>query len=261
MQKLALKNRKNQNIIAELSIPIGDIKGVCIVQHGYGGFKEQPYMQKLAQAFYDNGFITFNFDATNSFGESEGDYEKATLQLHYEDLVDVVSWVKKQDWFTGKLALTGHSMGGYAVARYGEEYPEQVGYIASIAPVVSGELSWEAYKRNMPEQFNNWKESGWRISESKSKPGLIKKSPWSHMKERLKHDLLLKAENLTMPILFYIGGDDLSCPPNQTQILFDKIPGNNKHIVVNPGVGHVYRTESEIEHLYQSVSKWIENNI
>jgi alpha/beta superfamily hydrolase len=136
MQKLNLQNRKEQNIFGELNIPEGSIKGVCIVQHGYGGFKEQPYMQRLAQAFFDNGFITFNFDATNSFGESDGDYEKATMQLPYEDLEDVVDWVKERDWFTGKLALTGHSMGGYTVARYGEEYSDQVNYIASIAPVV-----------------------------------------------------------------------------------------------------------------------------
>lgn len=64
-----------------------------------------------------------------------------------------------------------------------------------------------------------------------------------------------------MPILFYVGGSDLSCPAEQTQILFDKIPGGKKEMIVNPGVGHVYRTEEEIEHLYQSVNKWIENNL
>jgi dipeptidyl aminopeptidase/acylaminoacyl peptidase len=77
------------------------------------------------------------------------------------------------------------------------------------------------------------------------------------MEERLKHNLLPEAENLTMPILFYVGGDDTSCPSDQTQILVDKIPGHNKEMIINPGVGHVYRTELEIEHLYQSVNKWV----
>lgn len=263
MKKLKLKNRKDQTIIGELNIPPRTvfIKGICIVQHGYGGFKEQPYMQQLAQAFFDNGFITFNFDTTNSFGESDGNYEKATLQLHYEDLEDVIIWAKEQEWYQGELAITGHSMGGYTVARYGEEYPNQVDYIASIAPVISGELSWEAHRRAHPEQLEEWKESGWLIKESKSKPGKFKRSPWSHMEERLNHDLLPESEKLTMPILFYVGGSDLSCPAEQTQILFDKIPGSNKEMIVNPGVGHVYRTAEEIEHLYQSVDKWIKNNL
>lgn len=257
MTKLSLKNRKNQTIIGELNIPKGKIRGVCLVQHGYGGFKEQPYMQKLAEAFFSNGFITFNFDTTNSFGESDGKYEEATLQLHYEDLEDVVAWAKEQNWYQGKLALTGHSMGGYAVVRYGEEHSSEVDYIASVAPVVSGEFSWEAYRKNLPEELKTWEETGWRISESKSKPGMIKKAPWSHMLERLNHDLLPMAENLAMPILFYVGGNDKSCPVEFTQILFDKIPGNSKEIIVNPGVGHVYRTEEEIDHLYNSVCDWI----
>ena len=218
-------------------------------------------MQQLAQAFFDNGFITFNFDATNSFGESDGEFEKATLQLHYEDLEDVVIWAKEQAWYTGKLALTGHSMGGYTVARYGEEYSDQVDYIASIAPVVSGELSWQAHRRAYPGQLEEWKESGWLIRESKSRPGTFMRRPWSHMEERLNHDLLPKAKNLTMPIFFYVGGGDKLCPSDQTQILFDKVPGDNKEIIMNPEVGHVYRTDGEIEHLYQSVNRWIKNQL
>lgn len=259
MQKVTLQNRKNQTIVGELNFPPKTvfIKGVCIAQHGYGGFKNQPMMQYLAQAFFDNGFITFNFDATNSFGESDGEYEKATLQLHYEDLEDVVAWVKEQPWYTGKLALTGHSMGGYTVVRYGEEYSDQVDYIASIAPVISGELSWKAYEKNRPEELRTWKETGWRISRSKSKPGLIKRAPWSHMEERLKHDLLPKATNLTMPILFYVGGNDFSCPAEYTQILFNKILENDKEIIINPEMGHGPSNEKEMKHLYESVYKWI----
>ncbi len=258
MEKLTLQNRKGQKLVGELRIPQGDIIGTCFVQHGYGGFKEQPYMQQLAQAFFDNGFITFNFDVTNSFGESDGEYEKTTLQLHYEDLEDVVAWGKQQRWYQGKLALTGHSMGGYAVARYGQEYPNTVDYLASIAPLVSGELSWEAHKKAYPGQLEEWKESGWLISESKSKPGLIKRKPWSHMEERLNHNLLPGAEKLIMPFLLYVGDNDVSCY-DQDLILFDALPQSNKQIIVNPGVGHVYRTKQEIKHLYDSVSNWIKN--
>jgi isopentenyl-diphosphate delta-isomerase len=259
MQKLTLKNRKDQLIVGELTTPQSNIQGVCIVQHGYGGSKHEPHIQKLTQVFLDNGFITFNFDVTNSFGESDGDYEKATLQLHYEDLEDVIAWAKEQEWYQGELAITGHSMGGYAVTRYGEEYSSDVDYIASIAPLVSGELSWEAHRRAYPGQLEEWKESGWLVKESKSKPGEFKRKPWSHMEERLNHNLLVNASNLTMPLFLYVGGEDLSIPSEHVQMLFDKIPGNNKEIVVNPGVGHVYRTEEEIEHLYQSVNTWIKN--
>ncbi len=256
-KKLKLKNRKNQTIVGELTIPQTDIKGVCIVEHGYSGFKEQSHIIKMAQAFAENGFITFNFDATNSFNESDGEFEKATMQLHYEDLVDVIDWAQKQDWFEGKLALTGHSMGGYAVARYAEEHSEQVSLVAPIAPAISGKLSWEAHKKYYPGQLEEWKESGWLITESKSKPGVTKRSPWSHMEERLNHDLLPKASNITMPIFLYAGGEDTACPVDQIKLFYDKIPSINKKMIINPEARHTYRTEQEIEHLYNSVDEWI----
>ncbi len=257
MKKISLKNRKNQTLVWELRIPENNIKWVCIVQHGYSGSKSDKHVDKLAKAFFDNWFITFNFDATNSFNESDGEYEKATLQLHYEDLEDVVSWVKKQEWYQWKLALTWHSMGWYTVARYWEENPDKVDYIASIAPVVSGKLSWEAHKKFFPEKFENWEKTGWLIEESKSKPGLIKKSPWSHMLERLSHDLLKKAKNLTIPILLYVWWKDTICPKEHIKLLFDEIPWNKKQMIVNPNAPHTYRTEEDIKHLYNSVSDWV----
>lgn len=41
------------------------------------GSKEQPHILAIQEAFLENGFQTFNFDATNSFNESDG--EKITL--------------------------------------------------------------------------------------------------------------------------------------------------------------------------------------
>lgn len=257
MQKLTLKNRKDQTIVGELDIPKEKAKGVCIIQHGYGGTKQEPHIQRLKDAWYDSGFNTLTFDATNSFGESDGEYEKAALGLHSEDLVDVIEWAKQQDWFGGIFALTGHSMGGYAVLKYAEDHPGDIDMIVSLAPVVSGKLSWEAHERYHPEELQGWKESGWLVKERKSRPGTFRRSPWSHMEERLNHDLIPKAEHLTMPILLYVGDQDTSCPPDHIKILYDAIPEGNKKMVVAQGVGHVYRTDEEKEHLYQTVINWL----
>ena len=70
MEKIELKNRKGQKIVGALEIP-ETVVGTVIVQHGYGGFKEQDHMQAMKNAFLDNGFISFNFDSTNSIGEGD----------------------------------------------------------------------------------------------------------------------------------------------------------------------------------------------
>ena len=113
MKKITLQNRKGQDVVGILEKPEnGTIAGTVVIEHGYGGFKEQKHILAMRDTFLENGFITFNFDATNTFGESDGDFEKATLGLHTEDFEDVTEWAQEQNWFAGPLAITGHSMGG-----------------------------------------------------------------------------------------------------------------------------------------------------
>lgn len=259
MKKLTLKNRKGQEIVGALELPNSKPIGTAVIQHGYGGFKDQEHVLKMKDAFLNNGFVTFNFDATNTFGESDGEYEKSTIGLHYEDFEDVANWVQEQDWFVAPLAITGHSMGGYSVARYAEEYPDKVAFCAPIAPVVSGELSWEAHKEFAPEEFEMWKEEGVLVKPSTTNPNNIKRSPWSHMEERLDHDLLPYADKLTMPIFLYVGTEDTSIPPKHVQKLFDSIPSNKKKLVIAEGAPHTYRTEDDLNHLYKSMNEWIGN--
>ncbi len=259
MEKLELKNRKGQKIVGVLEKPDGVVKGTCVIVHGYSGYKEQVHMQYIKNAFLDNGFVTFNFDTTNTFGESDGKFEDARLGLHYEDLEDVTKWVQQQDWFQKPLALVGHSMGGYAVARYAEDYPKEVDLCAPIAPVVSGKLSFEGKDQ---EKLKKWKETGWSIRESvddRTGEIIVKRSPWGVMEERLDHDLLPNANKLTMPMFLYIGTEDTSILPEHLEILYKAIPEGNKKMVLAEGAPHTYKTKEDNEHLYNHLSEWIKS--
>ncbi len=262
MEKIILQNRKGQNIVGILEKPEnGTIIGTAVIEHGYGGFKEQKHILAMRDAFLENGFVTFNFDATNTFGESDGDFEKATLGLHTEDFEDVTEWIQEQNWFTGPLAITGHSMGGYACARYAETFPEKVSFCLPIAPVVSGQLSWDALREFKPEEFNEWREKGMLEDESRSKPGAIKRKPWSHMEERLGHDLLPDAHKLTMPLFLFVGTEDTAIPPKHVRLLFDTIPEGNKTLVVADGAPHTYKTEKDISFLRNEIDKWLKKHV
>jgi predicted alpha/beta-fold hydrolase len=152
MEKFSINNRKGLKIVGNLSIPENP-KGLAFTLHGLGGFKEQPHIMVLVETLLANNYIVVNFDATNSIGESDGKYEDATMQLHYEDLVDVVDWTKTQKWYQEPFVIAGHSLGGYAVARYAEDYPDQVKAVFPYAGVVSGEFSYKATEKFEPEKF------------------------------------------------------------------------------------------------------------
>lgn len=225
-------------------------KGLAFVMHGLGGFKEQPHIETFANAFREKGYTAIRFDTTNTFGESDGDYEKATTTNYFEDLEDVIDWAESQKWFQKPFVLAGHSLGAFCSAFYAEKYPGKVKALAPISTVVSGQLSTER------EDMKKWQETRWRISESTSKPGIIKKLPWSHMGDRLKHDLLPKAENLTMPILMIVGENDTSTFPKHQQILFEKLSGK-KELHIIKGAEHTFREKEHLDEIKKIFLKWI----
>lgn len=217
-------------------------RGTAVVLHGLGATKDQQMIVAAAQVFFEHGYTTLRFDATNTFGESDGDIEKATLTKHYEDLEDVLAWLQQQPWYVQPLTLVGHSMGGYAVARYAELYPERVAQILPISPVVSGALTLEAHIAHDPAYIEAWRTTGWQEDSSVSTPGRVRRIPWSHMEDRLQHSLLPDAHKLTMPVTIIVGAADTVTTAAHMQLLYDAIPTPAKQLVVIPECGHVFRS-------------------
>ncbi len=256
MEKTQIKNRKDQKIVVVVSNPEKS-SGLSFVMHGLGGFKEQPHIQAFAKAFLDKNFTVVTFDTTNTYGESDGNYEDATTTNYYEDLEDVIKWAKTKKWYKEPFYLAGHSLGGISTALYAQKHPEEVKGLAPISTVVSGSLSMEIMD---PKIRESWRETGWREQPSESIPGLIKRLKWSHMEDRIKYDLLLEVERLSMPVLLMVGDSDTSTPLEHQQMLYDVLPGD-KEIHIFKGCDHNFREpalEENIKKLYLLMSSWIE---
>ncbi len=255
MQKLFIKNRHDQKIAVAVN-ETPEAKGLVFIEHGLGGFKEQPHIQAVAETFYQNGFTTVLFDTTNSIGESDGSYEHATLQNSYEDLQDVIFWAKNQTWYKEPFALSGFSMGGYSVVQFAEDNPLIVNNVIAFAPVVSGELDKSIQN---PSELEAWEKVGWKNVISNSKPGLTLRLPWSHMEERLRHNLLTKANQLTMSVIIIVGSDDNFCPVEHQRILFNAIPSKTKKLAIVQGAPHSFRKEEDIKQLCLELNKWLKS--
>lgn len=253
MEKLTIKNRKEQKIVVIIE-KNDNPKGLAFVMHGLSGFKEQKHIAAFAQAFKNKKFTVIRFDTTNTYGESDGKYEDATTTNYYEDLEDVIAWAKTQDWFISPFWLAGHSLGGISIILYAEKNPEEIKGLAPISTVVSGKLSAESRGE---EEMRQWKERGHEEEESGSIPGLIKRTPWSHMEDRLKYDVLPNVNKLTMPILLMVGDKDDSTPLAHQQILFKALPGP-KEIHIIKGAPHTFRTEKELTEIREIMENWID---
>ena len=256
MKKLFIKNRKNQKICVVVETP-KSAKGLAFVMHGLGGFKDQPFLIKVAEAFLENNFTTVKFDTTNTFGESDGKYEDATLTNYYEDLEDVIKWAEEESWYKEPFILAGHSLGGISCALFAEKYPEKIRALIPISPVVSGGLTLETeYGKSIKDE---WQRTGWREEKSVSIPGVIKRLPWSHMVDRIKYDLRPDAHKLTMPFLLIVGSKDETAPLEHQKLLFDAVPEGNKELLVIKGVHHMFRKDSDIAELKKVIFELVKS--
>jgi len=254
-KKIIIKNRRKQKIAVIIEKnPWG--KGLAFVMHGLGGNKNQPHIKTMGQAFFNNGYTVVRFDTTNTFGESDGKYEDATVTNYYHDLEDVIKWAKKQSWFQQHFVLAGHSLGASCTAYYAENHPKEVKAIAPISVMLSGKLSIEAHGK---KKIENWKKTGWLIQERTSQPGTFKKLKWSHMKDRLKYDLLKKVKKLNMPVLLVVGQLDTSTPLKHQKILFNRLPTIKKELYVINGSHHTFRKQKHLVKLKSIFNRWIKS--
>lgn len=253
MNKHAITNRHGLHIAIRVDL-VEEPRGLAFVMHGLGGFKEQLHIQTFAKALKDNGYSVVLFDTTNTLGESGGKYEDATTTNYYHDLEDVITWASTQTWYQEPFVLIGHSLGGLSTALFAQTYPDKVSALAPISTVVSGLLSTQGPGRQ--DMTEAWKESGWLVQESVSKPGVMKRLPWSHMEDRMKYNLMPNVHKLTMPVFLAAGALDTSTPFEQQRQLFDVLPGE-KELHEIKGAGHTFREQEHLDELYRLLSTWL----
>jgi pimeloyl-ACP methyl ester carboxylesterase len=197
-EQIFIYNRKNQKI-AVLVDHAENSQGLVFVMHALSGFKEQPDSVTFAKAFSDHNYTVIRFDTTNSFGESDGNYEDATVTNYYEDLEDVIARAHDQDFYQEPFVLCGASLGGLCIILYAEQYPNKVKALAPVSTLISGQLSRDNYS---PEKLQERERTGRRIE--KRSNGDIKQLKRSHMIDRLRYDILPKTHLLTMPVLLVV---------------------------------------------------------
>ncbi|MBI4146304.1 alpha/beta fold hydrolase [Candidatus Woesearchaeota archaeon] len=253
LEKNYITNSKGQKI-AVLLEQSENQKGLAFIMHGMGGFKEQSHIKTFADSFTENSFTVVRFDVRNTLGESEGNYENANITNYYEDLEDVLNWAKNQKWYQEPFYLAGHSLGGICILLYAEKHPKKVKGLAPISTAISGELS---LAREPKERIEEWNRTGWKISPSTSKPGLMKKLKWhQYVTGVKKYDVLPGAKRLKMPVLLIVGEKDNGTPLEDHKLLFNKLPGQKElHLIKN--APHTFKETRELKEIKELFTNWI----
>lgn len=237
--KLSIKNRDGKRI--SLILRKGK-KGSVFIIHGHGGFKEQPLVSSISKAFKD--FTTIRFDARNTYGESEGSHEEATVSSFIEDLEDVIIWARKKGIAKGKIVLAGHSLGAMCAALYAQSNTKDIKALVLVSPMVSGKLSLEHLAK---KELKLWEKIGWKERRSKSRPGGSVRTPWTYNEDKVKYDLLKDARNIDMPVTIIVGRKDKITPLKHQKMLSKKL--TKCKIFVVEDADHFFMHKNHLEEL------------
>jgi len=255
MEKIFIKNRHDKKIAALVDKPEIS-RGLAFITHGLGGIKSAPHLQALVPVLLANHYVVVRFDATHTYGESEGDYSEATATNYYQDLEDVINWAMTQSWYAEPFILIGHSLGGLCSNLYAINFSNRVKALATVATVVSGDLFNNDCN---PQERAEWERTGWQIRDSHSQPGIVKRLRWLNFIGDLKqYDLLDKASKLVMPKLLIVGEQDDVCSLNTQNIFFENLP-EPKELQVIKDAPHTFK---ELEHLAEMshiVNQWLKS--
>ncbi len=183
------------------------------------------------------------------------------------DLEDVIEWASKnldefglsstaiiKATYIEPFILVGHSLGAMSVAYYTERFPEKVKALSPLSTTVSGKLSIDA---RPAEEVEKWKNLGYQETVRSSSE--VRKLKWLHMEDRLKYDLLEKAEQIRVPLLMLVGDLDLLTPSHHQQLLFDAVATSTEdkelHIIKN--AGHNIGAPDTLAQVREIFEKWL----
>ena len=110
---------------------------MVIICHGFGGRKEGPLNELIADTLQSHGIASIRFDF-NGHGDSEGEFKDMTVPNEIEDAKKVVEYVRNLK-YVSELAIIGHSQGGVVAAMTAGQLSKEMGVpafkaVALMAP-------------------------------------------------------------------------------------------------------------------------------
>ena len=117
--------------------PEGATRGTVLLIHGRNGAPDQPHIDEIARAYLDRGWRVAAPELPFSGAlPDSGPSDKVTLSGHAAAARAVWDEVTAR-WGDGPMALAGHSLGGYAVAKIAGAAPG-AHHVLGVSPVLSG---------------------------------------------------------------------------------------------------------------------------
>lgn len=225
---------------------------MVICCHGLFSWKgdENSKFAQLAQRLGPSEISVFRFDCTGC-GESEGDFQQATLRQRIQDLEESINFLFANKILTDQkpLFLVGSSFGGPVILSYTAHHTDRVqGLITWSAPVDLLDF----YQDRFPLFFKKWKQGKSVVIESDDRLFTMSPAFLEALQEISPLELLVRLSSV--PLLVIHGTDDETVPISQANILLNNYPGPKQQSII-PGASH--RLIEQFSEVNRVTCEWI----
>lgn len=186
---------------------------LAVVAHGRNGAAHAPHMLQLIKAYLARGYVVVSPDCcASAWNEAAGGEADFLLENHVRDVGRAILWAEANaggiGWRGGRLALAGHSMGAYAVARLAATvWLGRIGHLVLVSPFTSGARQIEAREKYHPDGIANLR---------RDVPAALDEWP--------RHDIFTVIDRLTLPVAVIGGARDIVAPPENLREFVGRLP-------------------------------------
>jgi len=227
--------------------------GVAVLLHAASGVKEAPIMETLAEAMRAQGYSVVRFDARHAVGGDEP-FTHFTTSAYLDDLAEVITWTRAQSWAHGPLTLVGHSIGGLVAGLFAATHPGAVQKLILLAPTLSGASYVHAHDARDAAGLEAWRRTGLRMVPHPL-TGETYGLSYLFVEDMLQYDLTTHAQELTMPVLTFVGTVDQTTSPSECDA-FARTVGTHAQCVRMPNVPHTPTTHRELRTVLGTVMRF-----
>ncbi len=149
-----------------------------------------------------------------------------------------------------RLALVGHSFGGYETAAV-------IGYTNRFRAAVMGAGMSDAVSFYLTANKNNRKANYWRYETGQSRIG---KSLFEDRQAYLDNSPVLAADKIETPLLIWTGANDIQVPPEQSYAMHLALRrlGKRSALLVYPDEGHSFLRPDSNRDLTLRLEQWLD---
>lgn len=145
-------------IIQKPTLKEGKTCPMVILMHGFGGRKEGPMFEGIADALEKQGIASIRFDF-NGHGNSEGAFQNMTVPNEIEDAMCVYDYAAALPYVKG-IALLGHSQGGVVASMTAGKLGKKIKAVVLMAPAavlrddaIRGNTFGKIYNAQNPPEY------------------------------------------------------------------------------------------------------------